>query len=85
MNSKHYKHQCRYCQIEMVNAQKLMPLSAYSKWLQENHSSPSILKCPVCGYSELDQDFPENCGYSDSANYARSINNNNSGHNRQPG
>ncbi len=81
MNSRHGKHQCRYCQIEMVNAQNLMPFSTYKKWQQENQSPSAVLKCPVCGYSELDQDFNAN-SFSDSANYAGAMNTDNSAHNR---
>ncbi len=84
MNSRHDKHQCRYCQIDMVNAQKLMPLTTYTKWQQENQSTPIVLKCPVCGYSELEQNFPKN-SYNDSVNYTGSIHTDNSGHNRHFG
>ncbi len=81
MNSRHNNHQCRYCQIEMVNVQNLMPLSTYTKWQQANQSSPTVLKCPVCGYSELDQDFPIS-SYSNSADFTGAINPGNSEYNR---
>ena len=81
MNSRHDDHQCRYCQIEMVSVQNLMPLSTYTKRQQANQSSPSVLKCPVCGYSELDQGFPIS-SYNDSADFKSAINPDNSEYNR---
>jgi uncharacterized protein (DUF2225 family) len=66
----------------MVNVQNLMPLSTYTKWQRANQSSPAVLKCPVCGYSELDQNFRAS-GYNDSVNFTGAINTDNSEHSRQ--
>lgn len=77
MNSFPKEHQCRYCQIKMVDAQKLMPASTHTRWLKENPPSIIVLKCPVCGYSELDDDFSL-------GGFTETINTDNSKHHRFP-
>lgn len=53
MNAHIEKKQCRYCQIDLVNIQlSKVPTTQYSS--VENKQPPSsVMKCPVCGYSEL--------------------------------
>ncbi len=46
MNAHASEHNCRYCRIDLVNIQQLTTI-------ENKHPSATVMKCPVCGYSEL--------------------------------
>ncbi len=46
MNAHASEYNCRYCRIDLVDIQQLTTI-------ENRHSSATVMKCPVCGYSEL--------------------------------
>ncbi len=47
------KHKCRYCQIDLVDIQQLTASSIQSTRVENIQAASAVIKCPVCGYSEL--------------------------------
>ena len=45
------RHQCRYCQIDLVNIQQ--STASTTQITRVEQPPTSVMKCPVCGYSEL--------------------------------
>ena len=52
MKSETKKQSCKYCQILLVDAQQSSTLTTPLA-LRKKHSQTKVMKCPVCGYSEL--------------------------------
>lgn len=53
MNAHLERNQCRYCQINLVNIQLSIPQKPQFASVVNKQSLSSVMKCPVCGYSEL--------------------------------
>ena len=53
MNAHAERDTCKYCQIDLVDVQQLMALPTQFTRAGNKQTTPSVLKCPVCGYSEL--------------------------------
>lgn len=53
MNAHLERNQCRYCQIDLVNIQlSMLPKPQFTS-IENKQPPSSVMKCPVCGYSEL--------------------------------
>lgn len=53
MNTHAKKHSCRYCQIDLVDIQELTESLMQFTTAGNRHPAGTVMKCPVCGYSEL--------------------------------
>jgi predicted nucleic-acid-binding Zn-ribbon protein len=53
MNTRTERNKCRYCQIDLVNIQQLTALTTKFSDVENKQTTSSVMKCPVCGYSEL--------------------------------
>jgi len=53
MNAQAKKNCCRYCRIDLVDIQQLTESLMQFTTIENRHPSATIMKCPVCGYSEL--------------------------------
>ncbi len=53
MNTHTERDKCRYCQIDLVNIQQLTALTTQFSGVESKQLSSYVMKCPVCGYSEL--------------------------------
>ncbi len=53
MNAHASEHNCRYCRIDLVDIQQLTESLMQLATIENRHPSATVMKCPVCGYSEL--------------------------------